>query len=216
MAEKTLYEETGGSGKSHKSVYIIGILVVIAIIAVASYYVLTIWEGQPSVSNCGNAVCDPGETYTNCPSDCQQPPPPSGPQKVSVSPSTQNVNVGNTVKVEIKISNANDLYGFQFDIEYNPDLLKYESIEEGGFLSRNGADTTYPMNGTASSGAVEDIVGTRLGGVGGVNGEGTLEILTFTALSAGDSEIKISNIKFLNSKIQEIQTNVENGQVTVS
>jgi hypothetical protein len=217
MAEKGLYEETVGSKKGHTFIYVIGILVVLAIIAVTSYYVLTLEGGGPqSVDNCGNGICDAGETYSNCPTDCQQSPPPSGPQKVSVSPVTQTVNKGEEFTVEIKVTNANDLYGFQFDIEYNPDVLKYVRIGEGGFLSRSGADITFPLNGTASSGLVDNIANTRMGGINGVNGDGTLEKITFTALNTGTCQIKITNIKFLNSKIEQIQTTGENGQVTVS
>ncbi|NIP40591.1 MAG: hypothetical protein GTN39_03655 [Candidatus Aenigmarchaeota archaeon] len=206
--------------KGHRNIFIIGLVVIILIIAATVYYVTTFvdWQlgpgGTPPPETCGNNVCDIGEDFVNCPNDCQPAPP--GPQKVSVSPSAQTAGVGDTVNVEIKISDANDLYGFQFNIEYDPSILRYERIEEGDFLSNNGADSTYPISPSVSSGLLKNIASTRLGPVGGLDGEGTLERITFTALSAGTSQIKISNIKFVNSQPEQIDTNGENGQVTVS
>ncbi|NIO21855.1 MAG: hypothetical protein GTN76_14275 [Candidatus Aenigmarchaeota archaeon] len=206
--------------RGHRNIYIIGLVVIVLILAVTTYFLST-WGAieltaarQGKLETCGNGVCDFGEDPVNCPEDCVGTQP--GPLKVSASPLTQNASAGENFTVEIKVKNATDLYAFQFDIEYNPDVLKYESIEEGGFLSRNGADTTYPLDLVLSSGHIKNIVSTRLGKVGGVNGEGTLEIITFTALSAGTSQITISNIKFVNSKPQEIEANNENGQVIVS
>lgn len=204
--------------RGHKYIYILGAVIVILIIGVTAYYIynLTAGEVQSILGECGNGVCDLNENYISCPEDCQQPPLPAGLQNVSVSPATQTVSNGDMFTAEIKISDASDLYGFQFDIEYDPNILRYEKIEEGDFLSNNGTDTTYPLAPSVSSGLLKNIVNTRLGPVGGVNGEGTLEIITFTALGTGTSEIKISNIRFVNSNAEIIQTNGENGQVTVS
>lgn len=198
-----------------KLIYIIGIVAVIVIIAVTSYYILWL-GGQEPLDECGNGVCDSGENYVNCPTDCQRPLPPEGPQKVSVSPATQTVAKGNEFTVEVKISDADDLYGFQFNIEYDSNILQYEKIEEGVFLSNNGADTTYPITPKISAGLIKNIASTRLGPVGGLDGEGVLEKITFSALNTGTSEIRISNIKFVNSKAEKIDTSGENGQVTVS
>ncbi len=211
-------KEEAKPGKGYKYIYIAGAVVAILIMGVAAYYVynLTISEGGSILGECGNGVCDPEENYTICPEDCEQPPPQPGQQRVSVNPATQNVSNGDTFTVEIKISEASDLYGFQFDIEYDPDILRYEKIEEGDFLSENGTDMTYPVDPKVSSGLIKNIVNTRLGAIGGVNGEGVLETITFTALDTGTSEIIISNIGFVDSGAERIQTNVENGQVTVS
>jgi hypothetical protein len=206
--------------KHHKYLYIIGLVVIVSIIAGTTYY-LTIWGAQEMMEaeqegECGNGVCNVGEDYASCPLDCPQPVPPAGPQKVSVSPATQTVNVGSTVFVEIEISDANDLYGYQFNIEYDPNILQYESIEEGSFLNKNGADSTFPVDPKISADLIKNIARTRMGPVGGLKGDGTLETITFTALSAGTSEIKISNIKFVSSKTEMIETTGENGQVVVS
>lgn len=207
--------------KGHKYIYILGTVIVILIMGVTAYYIYTLTSfsflGKGSIlGECGNGVCDPEENYISCPEDCEQPPPPPSLQKVSVIPATQNVSNGDTFAVEVKVSDASDLYGFQFDIEYDPNILQYEKIEEGNFLSKNGADTTYPINPEISSGLLKNIVNTRLGPIAGVNDEGVLETITFTALGTGTSEIKISNIRFVDSNAEIIKTNGENGQVTVS
>jgi len=206
--------------KGHRNAFIIGLIIIVLIIGATVYYIVTFTEFELGFlsrisETCGNGVCDAEENYDNCPADCPKPQP-AGAQKISVSPAAQTVNVGDTVIVEIKVSNANDLYGFQFNIEYDPDVLEYKSIEQGTFLSRNGADQTYPINPQVSPGLLENIVLSRLGPVGGLNGDGTLEKITFIAVGAGTSDIKMSNIKFVNSKPEQIATTGENGQVTVS
>ncbi len=215
LGEKSPGERT--KKHSRKLVYLTGLVVIILILGVTSYYIFSLWGEELSPDKCGNGVCDAGEDYDSCPSDCPQPyTQPTGPQTVSVSPSMQSVGMGDTVAVEIKVSNANDLYGFQFDIEYDPGVLKYEKIEEGPFLSNNAADTSYPIAPEVSSGLLDNIANTRLGPVGGRNGDGTLETITFTAVGSGTSDIKITNAKFLNSKVENVATTAVNGKVTVT
>jgi|GEM_PF-1854559 len=219
-AEKKEEAKTKASlEKGHRNAIIIGLVVIIVIFAVVIYYVTTmaVFNLAPLTSfteNCGNEVCDPGENYYNCPADCPQAQAGTGGQKVRVSPAEQSVNVGDTVVVEIRVSNANDLYAYQYNVEYDPDVLQYVQTERGDFLGTE--DKTLPVDLKISSGFIANIAKTRLGSIGGVNGEGLLERITFTAVGAGNSEVKISNIKFLNSRPEQIETTGENGQVTVS
>ena len=113
------------------------------------------------------------------------------------------------------ISEAYDVFGFQFDVEYDSDVLEFKEIEEGRFLDNNDQDSTFCVPHKSSDGLVENIACTRLGR-GSVEGSGTLQTLTFEAIGAGTSEIKLSNVKIANSKAEKLDSSVSNGDVTVS
>lgn len=207
-------------GKSHKSVYIIGIIIVIAIVAVTTFYLMSIMPAEPpeSAEKCGNAVCDSGESYQTCPTDCEEPEPPpsfSGPASLSVSPASKSVTNGDTFTVDVTVTNASELFGFQFDVEYDSSVLELEEATEGTFLSNNGIDSTFCVPYKTPDGIAENIACTRLGS-GSVNGDGLLETVTFKAIGAGTSEIKLSNVKLANPKAERIDSSASNGEVIVS
>ena len=208
------------TGESHKKIYIIGALFIIAIMAGAGFYIMYIVDIQLmglSEGRCGNGVCDAEESFESCPSDCEEISGNASAAKTtfSVSPADQNVSNGDSFTVEIRVSNAKDLYGFQLDVEYDSNILQYDGIKQGSFLSKNVEGTTYPLLPKVSPGLLKYIAGTKLGEVSGSNGEGTLEILTFIALNTGTSQINISNAKPINSKVKETEAVVKNGKVTV-
>ena len=128
----------------------IGAVVVVAVIAVAAVFIMfpdlfKLPEPPPPADLCGNGVCDAGETFENCPDDCQEPPP--EPIGIGVD-GPSSAGVGDTVAINVVATDSRDLFGFQFNMNYDPSLLRYESIAEGAFFNRNGADSTFcvPVN----------------------------------------------------------------------
>ena len=60
---------------------------------------------------------------------------------VFVNPGFQTITQGDVFSIEIMANTSNsDIYGIQFDIEYNPDVLSFSSIAEGSFLSNASQD----------------------------------------------------------------------------
>jgi len=156
---------TGGGGISIKLIVIV--MVIIAIVAVAIYFIypdiFTIGGGNGGLAGpvCGNGICETGETTSSCPDDCEESPPPTD-QVIFVNPQTQTVNTGDEVIIEVKISDAADLYGFQFNLVYDSNVLEFSEAEEGSFLNENGnADTFYMKPGVPSPGLVKNVVCSR-------------------------------------------------------
>ncbi|MFH1237791.1 MAG: cohesin domain-containing protein [Candidatus Aenigmatarchaeota archaeon] len=216
-------KESGAGGKSHKKIYMAGAAIVIVVLCVTAYYVLVVMQtpigpGLPT-GFCGNGICDSSESVSTCPQDCKETPVapdiPSGPVTVSVNPVSSSVANGETVTLEFMVSGASDLFGFQFDVEYDPAILQFQNVEQGAFLNNNGQDNTFCVDYKTSSGIVENIACTRLGRTA-VQGNGVLEKITFKAIASGRSQIKISGLKLANSKAAEIQATVSNGEVNVA
>ena len=159
----------------------------------------------PYSTTCGDGKCEGTETYENCLADC---PAPATNQDVSlgINPESSIVSAGQTVSFDVKISSVSNLYGFQFDMEFDPNQLSFSSAAEGTFLNKNGAEQTFCIPPKASAGTPSriTIACTRLGQTGGVSGSGKLSSVTFTAAGSGTAEPKLKNIKLVDYSLNTI------------
>lgn len=133
---------------------------------------------------------------------------------VSVSPASVSVNNGDIVTLDITVSNVADMLGFQFNVVYNPGVLEFQEVKEGNFLSNNGKDSPFCSEYKSLPGFINNFVCVRFGKIG-VNGNGVLETFTFKAISSGESDIILSNVKLANSDSKPITTLVSDGKVVV-
>jgi hypothetical protein len=108
---------------------------------------------------------------------------------------------------EVEISGVNDVYGFQFDLSYDPSIFEIEQISdvsEGTFLNRSGLDKTFCINPDVStSGLIDNFACSRVGSGSGVSGSGVLaniklKIKSLTTFPQTSdivlSEVKISDM----------------------
>ncbi len=212
--ERKISRKEAGSGGSRR-IYIAGAVAIILIVVVTAFYILSLPPGKTGPV-CGNGICESGETYETCPQDCEEAEIPSGPATLSFSPSVKSVGTGETFTIDLRISNAKNLFGFQFDLEYDPNILEFMEATEGGFISRNGNDNKFCVEYKKNeSGLVKDIACTRLGS-GSVEGGGVLEKITFRAIGPGTTKLKILNVKLASSEAEKLESEVLEGEVTVS
>ena len=135
---------------------------------------------------------------------------------LSVNPTSSSVSVGNSVTLDVNVSNVTNLYAFQFDLSFAPGTLSSVSIVEGSFLPTVGATFFIPGTIDNVGGAIASTADTLLGPGPSVNGSGTLAILTLTGLAPGTSSIGLSNVTLLNSSLSPISARLQNGSVKVS
>lgn len=133
---------------------------------------------------------------------------------VFVYPSSSTVAVGQTFFIDVKISDVVDLYGWEFKLGWNPNLLNVTDVTEGPFL-RQGGSTFFSkkINNTAGYILVDC---TLLGSVLGVSGGGTLATVKFYAKGEGTSVLDLYDTKLVNSLEQPIAHTANDGSVTVS
>jgi len=113
---------------------------------------------------------------------------------LSIEPSTSTVNQGDTFFLDINITGVTDLYGFQFDLSYDPSILLANDISEGAFLASSGNQTLFLPGDLSTPGNIAFNIGLILGGVPGATGDGTLARVSFTAASGGSSSLSLSNL----------------------
>lgn len=200
--------------KSGKKMYIGIIVAILAAVGTVTYLVV-LFLISPSQPICGDGTCNGQETYEICPADC---PVQNMTAKVSVSPPTITADKGGNVEVGIGISSASNLYGFQFDMIYDPSILNYSRSGEGGFLSNNNANSVFcvPVQPKSYAGkSYITLACTRLGPVGGASGNGTLASVTFNAIGGGTGDLELANVKLVDAGVNELAAESEGGSVTV-
>ena len=104
---------------------------------------------------------------------------------------TTQIGVGDTFTLRLRAGNMTDLAGWQADITFDPNVLKANSLNEGNFLKQKGGRTHFGK-GTIDNqkGKITGITSTRIS-QGGVDGEGTLLSVTFTAKAIGKTRVAL-------------------------
>jgi len=135
---------------------------------------------------------------------------------ISIEPASSTASVGDTVNLNVAISNVSDLFAFQFDIGFNPAVLSASSVSEGPFLLSGGTTTFVPGTIDNVGGVVSFTADTLNGPVSGVNGSGVLATLQFEGVGMGTSPISLANITLLDSNFGSIDFTSTDGSVTVN
>jgi cohesin domain-containing protein len=134
---------------------------------------------------------------------------------VSIDPSSLTVGVGSAFDLNVNISSVSDLFAFQFDIVFNPEVLSATSVSEGPFLLSGGTTAFVPGSIDNVGGEISVTADSLVGAVPGVSGDGVLATLHFAALAAGTSDISLSNIILLDSNLVTLDSTSADGSVTI-
>ena len=108
----------------------------------------------------------------------------------------------------VSIENANGVAGYQFDINYNPAVLKYREISFGDFLSGDGVQTFKVNPKTEINGLIKAVAEARTGRNQGLNGNGTLFTVEFERVSEGNTGLKLAYSKVVDVEGNEIRAEI--------
>ena len=135
---------------------------------------------------------------------------------LSVAPSSQSVTTGSEFTVDVSISNVSDLYGYQFDLTFNPQFISAVSSSEGPFLATAGSTFFIPGTNDNVNGVVSATADTVISAVHGANGSGNLVTFTFDAIKEGVSSLTISGEQLIDSAFNTISDITANAAATVT
>ena len=135
---------------------------------------------------------------------------------IYISPPAVVTNQGSIFDVGVNIFGISDLYGFQFDIGFNPSVLSVLSVSEGGFLASGGTTLFSPGSIDKVGGTITLISDILLTSPPGVTGTGTLASLHVQAIGSGNSPVNLLNVSLFDSVAVSIPFDISNGIVTVS
>ena len=105
---------------------------------------------------------------------------------------------------EVRAENAKDLYGYQFAVKFNTEVLEVESVSQGNFLKERfgwtGGDETHWIAGEIDNdnGEISSSLGIRVI-PGEVKGNGVLATITFIPKKTDESELEFTEVKLSNA-----------------
>lgn len=128
----------------------------------------------------------------------------------------QTVFKGDRFSAAINVEAITDLAGFQLDVAFNPGIIEVVGVEEGPFLSDIGGRTYWlEPDIDNAAGVITSIVCARTG-QGGTDGSGELATITFTAISVGESHLKLQNVGLSDSNGRLIPAALLSGSISVT
>lgn len=134
---------------------------------------------------------------------------------LGIQPAGVEVTVGQSFTVDVTIDAAVDVFAFQFDLGFDPNVLTATGIAEGSFLSSGGATFFIPGDIDNLAGSVSFTANSLLG-FDGVDGSGTLARISFTAVGVGSSAVTIFNAVVLDSTLSGVMLATSRGNVSVA
>ena len=100
---------------------------------------------------------------------------------VEIVPANVIVQPQDQFDIEVVVS-GNDVYGVQYTIKYDPNVLRAESQVSGDFLSQDGNKTMVVVNKIDHATGTIEYAETRINNSSGVTGRGTVAKIQFTAI----------------------------------
>src|SRR3989344_2617646 len=131
-------------------------------------------------------------------------------------PSSTSIVKGNTLSVVINASNYQNLYAYQFDLNYNPSVLRFKSLAFYDALGdiASGGEFCIPQEQLIKEpGRIGNIVCTRTIS-GSASGSSSLAMLNFDTIGFGTSNLTINNSILVSSDLQAIPHIINNGSVS--
>jgi len=100
-------------------------------------------------------------------------------------------------------------------VTYDPNVMQFVSVSNGGFLSKDGQPVPVVNRGDPTTGTLL-VMAQRAPGTAGISGEGTVFSLVFIAKAKGSGTVSITVPGARNSQNQPIQAQGGQAAVTVN
>jgi general secretion pathway protein D len=134
---------------------------------------------------------------------------------ISVQPPAATVAAGSPVTIDVSVTDASDLFAFQFDVGFTPSLLAATAVTEGELFSGKGV-SFIPGSIDNTAGTILFIADSLSGPGPGINGDGSLARISFNTIGPGTAAVQVSNIVLLDSSLADIPATAVAGIVTVT
>lgn len=121
----------------------------------------------------------------------------AAPVNFTVVPPNGNQSIGGTFQMAVLASNAQDLYSVPLQVQFNPAVLQLVNVDSGEFLGRDGQAVAVVHRDEGNGNVTVSV--SRPPATRGMNGQGSVAVLTFRAIAAGDSDVSLVKVAAKNS-----------------
>jgi general secretion pathway protein D len=157
------------------------------------------------------AAPPPGGANPASPSPNITPAPTSNAMGLQIVPPQTVPKVGGTFQVAVKLSGGQDVFSVPMQLHYDNGKLALINVDSGDFLGHDGQAVALVHRDDGVGNVV--VSASRPPGVAGVNGAGTVCVLTFQANAAGDAAMQIIRASAKNSAQQSV--NIAGSQTAI-
>jgi general secretion pathway protein D len=126
-------------------------------------------------------------------------PAPAAAARVVLAPSPAEAQLPGVVTLAIQAENVTDLFDAPIRVKFDPNFLRLNEVQRGGFLSGDGREVIFTRNILNDTGDAT-IQLSRLPGAGGISGSGTLVTLVFQTVARGTTAVALPELAWRNSR----------------
>ncbi len=119
------------------------------------------------------------------------------PLSMSLLPSVSSQTVGSTFTMTVQATGARDLAAVPMEVQFNPKVLSLQNVDTGDLLSKDHQAVALVHRDDGNGNLV--LNESRPPGVPGVNGDGSLCVLTFKVLAPGSTTVALTKVGAKNS-----------------
>jgi hypothetical protein len=134
---------------------------------------------------------------------------------VTISGPTRIADSAKSVEINVTVDNASNLAGFQFVLTVDSNMLHPVSADHTTFLTDGGREIICPDPTVDAASLLFRCVTLRTTPPG-VDGSGTLAVVTLAPSGKGTSSIGLSHVKLVHPDGSELPSRAIDGQLTVS
>jgi general secretion pathway protein D len=106
--------------------------------------------------------------------------------------------------MNVMVAHGQDISAVPIQITYDPKVLQFVSVANGDYLSKDGQTALLVHRDDPVSGKLQ-VTAQRQPGSGGVNGDGTVFSLVFSAKAKGNGTVAITIPAARNSRNQPLE-----------
>ena len=132
------------------------------------------------------------------------------PVVLRLSPAAVKVEAQDTFDVKLRVASREEIAHVPVTLAYDPQVIEFTGAINGGFLGQQAqvlSDASEP--GRLIVGA------SRLGDVGGVQGDGDVVSLQFRALADGETALRFEKVEVLDDRLSKVRTTFRDTLVIV-
>ncbi len=144
----------------------------------------------------------------------------SGETKINLETSATQLQIGSEFEVFGKIEDAENLFAYGLDLNFDPQILEFLDASEGDFFAQSSYETAFEWglenNQQGHLILADSLLNDSSENMAGLNGDGTLFILTFKVIGDENTALTFDDQNFAANIEDEMPLTVSNLSITVS